>query len=112
MADAESARILLSGPRGPYFLLGCQGPDIFYHSQRTRPVALHYGVLAHRRGFGRLVEGMLETWIREDDDPASPWAAFLLGFSTHGALDRAAHPYIVHGSGWIEIGRASCRERV
>ncbi|MCK7503671.1 MAG: zinc dependent phospholipase C family protein [Desulfobacterales bacterium] len=33
------------------------------------------------------------------------WAAFLLGFATHGALDRAAHPYIVHGSGWTEPGK-------
>jgi hypothetical protein len=28
-----------------------------------------------------------------------------LGFATHGALDRAAHPYIVHGSGWTEQGK-------
>ncbi len=96
---------MLPGPGAAYFLMGCQGPDIFYHSQRTRPVALHYGVLVHRRGFGRLVEGMLETWILEDGDPFSPWAAFLLGFATHGALDRAAHPYIVHGSGWTEQGK-------
>lgn len=103
--DPDEARRIAAGALGPCFRLGCQGPDIFYHSQRTRPLALHYGVLAHRRGFGRLVEGMLETWIREDGDPASPWAAFLLGFATHGALDRAAHPYIVHGSGWTEPGK-------
>ncbi len=104
-ADPAVARSILSGPLGPHFRLGCQGPDIFYHNQRTRPLALHYGVLAHRRGFGRLVEGMLEAWVREDGDPGSPWAAFLLGFATHGALDRAAHPYIVHGSGWTEPGK-------
>lgn len=104
-ADPEQARDILSGVRGPFFRLGCQGPDIFYHSQRTRPLALHYGVLAHRRGFGYLAESMLEVWSREDGDPASPWAAYLLGFVTHGALDRAAHPYIVHGSGWIETGK-------
>lgn len=28
---------------GSVFALGCQGPDIFYHSQKTRPVALEYG---------------------------------------------------------------------
>lgn len=104
-AAPGTADSLLSEPRGLFFRLGCQGPDIFYHNQRTRPVALHYGVLVHRRGFGRLVESMLETWIREDGDPDSPWAAFLLGFATHGALDRAAHPYIVHGSGWTEPGK-------
>ncbi len=104
-AAPGTADALRSGSRGSFFRLGCQGPDIFYHSQRTRPVALHYGVLVHRRGFGRLLEGMLETWIREDGDPDSPWAAFLLGFATHGALDRAAHPYIVHGSGWTEPGK-------
>ncbi|MDR3139628.1 MAG: hypothetical protein LBT95_08140, partial [Treponema sp.] len=32
------------------FTLGCQGPDIFYHNQRARPVALEYGALLHRRG--------------------------------------------------------------
>lgn len=104
-ADPGQARILLSGPLGPVFRLGCQGPDIFYHSQRTRPLALHYGVLVHRRGYGRLLEGMLDAWVRDDGDPYSPWAAFLLGFATHGALDRAAHPYIVHGSGWTEPGK-------
>lgn len=104
-ADPKTARSLLAGGLAPYFRLGCQGPDLFYHSQRTRPLALHYGVLAHRRSFGRLAEGLLDAWVREDGDPASPWAAFLLGFATHGALDRAAHPYIVHGSGWTEPGK-------
>ena len=105
LAAPDTAGKILSGALAPYFRLGCQGPDLFYHSQRTRPLALHYGVLAHRRGFGRIVEGLAETWTREDGDPFSAWAAFILGFATHGALDRAAHPYIVYCSGWTEPGK-------
>jgi len=48
---------------------------------------------------------MTKSWIREDGDPESPWAAFLLGFATHGALDRATHPFIVYFSGWMDVQR-------
>ena len=40
------------GDKAVFFALGCQGPDIFYHNQHTRPVSLEYGTLLHRRGYG------------------------------------------------------------
>lgn len=109
LAAPETARAVLGGGLAPFFRLGCQGPDIFYHSQRTRPVAVHYGVLAHRRRFGSLLKAMAELWVREDGDPSSPWAAYILGFATHGALDRAAHPFIVFFSGWMDSQRPETR---
>ena len=89
---------------GNLFRLGAQGPDIFYHSQRTRPLALRYGSLIHRRGFGTLVAHMAGTVVataRRTGAPDLQQAAYLLGFATHAALDRAAHPYVICRSGWV-----------
>jgi hypothetical protein len=100
-----------------WFHLGCQGPDIFYHNQRTRPSGLHYGALAHRRDYGHIVEGALRSrpdWAaRRPGAPGGPLPpavppavppalAWLLGFATHAAVDRALHPYIVYFSGWVD----------
>lgn len=82
----------------PYYALGCQGPDVFYHSQRLRPVGLEYGTLMHRRGFGSVAGKLLSLAA-----PLYPGkeAAYALGFCTHAFLDRALHPYIVYKSGWV-----------
>jgi hypothetical protein len=92
------------------FILGCQGPDIFYHSQMTRPVALEYGALLHRRGYGIFTATLLKMAL--PDPPPSEedirmlrrekginaLGAYALGFMTHAILDRLAHPYIVYKS--------------
>ncbi|MDR2493937.1 MAG: zinc dependent phospholipase C family protein, partial [Spirochaetaceae bacterium] len=85
------------------FVLGCQGPDIFYHSQMTRPVALEYGTLLHRRGFGRFAAALLAQTLTVPPRPA-PLALYALGFMTHGLLDRACHPYIVYKSSAMKAG--------
>ena len=94
-----------------WFILGCQGPDIFYHSQMTRPVALEYGTLLHRRGYGIFTATLLKMALpdpppNEEDirmlrreKGISPLGAYALGFMTHAILDRLAHPYIVYKSG-------------
>jgi hypothetical protein len=111
------------------FFLGCQGPDIFYHSQRSRPVGLEYGTLLHRRGAGIFTAGLLKMGL-PDPAPGTPaetasrgsppdeedirlhrrempakginaLGAYALGFMTHALLDRACHPYIVYKSGWV-----------
>ncbi|AEF81020.1 zinc dependent phospholipase C family protein [Leadbettera azotonutricia] len=99
------------------FFLGCQGPDIFYHSQMTRPVGLEYGTLLHRRGAGIFTAGLLKMGL---PDPApdeedirlhrrekgiNALGAYALGFMTHALLDRACHPYIVYKSGWVSPRR-------
>ena len=94
---------------GTWFRLGCQGPDIFYHNQRTRPSALHLGGLAHRRGYGALVEAALAFVARPGAprrDFLAPAASCLLGMATHAAVDRATHPFIVCFAGWREPGSA------
>ncbi|GHV25490.1 hypothetical protein FACS189498_3760 [Spirochaetia bacterium] len=79
------------------FSLGCQGPDIFYHSRTTRPVALEYGSLLHRRGYGVFTAALLQRALPEKGINAL--GAYALGFMTHALLDRAAHPYIVYKTG-------------
>ncbi len=88
-----------------WFNLGCQGPDIFYHNQRTKPSGIHYGGLIHRRNYGILMEAALAHYLSardfyENSDEVSPALPYLVGFVTHAALDRALHPYIVCFSGW------------
>jgi hypothetical protein len=95
------------------FVLGCQGPDIFYHSRERRPVGLEYGTLLHRRGAGIFTAGLLKMGLPDpppdEDDIRSgrrekginALGAYALGFMTHALLDRAAHPYIVYKSGWV-----------
>ena len=85
---------------GSWFRLGAQGPDVFYHNQRTKPSGLHYGVLAHRRNFGLAVEAMLRFLLEAEEEARGIETAWLLGFATHAAVDRAIHPFIVHFSGW------------
>jgi len=92
------------------FVLGCQGPDIFYHSQRRRPVGLEYGTLLHRRGAGVFTAGLLRTGLPaappDEDDirmhrrekGINALGSYALGFMTHAVLDRLAHPYIVYKS--------------
>ncbi|GHV38836.1 hypothetical protein AGMMS49546_09890 [Spirochaetia bacterium] len=92
------------------FALGCQGPDIFYHNQRTRPVALEYGTLLHRRGCGMFTAVLLKMGLpdpppdEEDirlhrrEKGINALGAYALGFMTHAVLDRFCHPYIVYKS--------------
>jgi hypothetical protein len=81
----------------PAFILGCQGPDIFYHSQFTLPVGLEYGTLLHRRSYGSFTAALFGLALPKDV-PKHPGdlAAYVWGFVTHAILDRACHPYIVY----------------
>lgn len=95
------------GPsRSAAFLLGCQGPDIFSHNRLTKPLALAYSRLLHRRGYGTFCASFAERVISgrdgqsahgqsAHDSSSSDW---LFGFVTHQAVDRALHPYIVYRS--------------
>ncbi|MDR3247751.1 MAG: zinc dependent phospholipase C family protein [Treponema sp.] len=96
---ADKALEKIQGDYGTAFALGCQGPDIFYHSQMTRPVGLEYGTLLHRRGAGIFSAGLLKMGLPEKE--VNALGAYALGFMTHAILDRQAHPYIVYKSGWV-----------
>jgi hypothetical protein len=81
------------------FALGCQGPDIFYHSQITRPVGLEYGTLLHRRGYGSCCAALFDLASpagAAERSGGSDLAAYAWGFATHAILDRSCHPYIVY----------------
>ena len=92
------------------FVLGCQGPDIFYHSQGRRPVGLEYGTLLHRRGAGNFTAGLLKMGLPDsppDEDDIrmhrrekgiNALGAYALGYMTHAILDRETHPFIVYKS--------------
>ena len=89
---------------GNLFRFGAQGPDIFYHNQRTRPLGLRYGSLIHRHRFGSMVAHMAQTAVnsaRRTGTTDLQQAAYLLGFATHAELDRFAHPYIICRAGWV-----------
>lgn len=85
---------------GPFFALGCQGPDIFYHNRRTMPSGLHYGALAHRRNYGSIIAAAASSLGPDGRSPSSPGGAYVLGLATHAAVDRATHPFIIYFSGW------------
>lgn len=98
------------------FFAGAQGPDIFYHNQRTRPLAVSLGSLLHRRDYGFFSAGALEyvlsggdfSTTREENfegEVASSGnlsrdflISYLAGFLSHGILDRVFHPFIIYAS--------------
>jgi hypothetical protein len=93
-----SFRPALEGRRAA-FILGCQGPDIFYHSQMTRPVGLEYGALLHRRAYGSFAATLFDLVSAAEaavGGAAGDLVAYAWGFATHAALDRACHPYIIY----------------
>jgi hypothetical protein len=93
------------------FRFGCQGPDIFYHNQKTRPSGLHYGSLAHRKNAGSLVAGAAAAVPEAERRPDSPLGAYILGLATHAAVDRATHPFIICFSGWADPADPSTLRR-
>lgn len=95
---------------GPLFRFGAQGPDFFYHNQRTKPVGLRYGVSLHRSGYGRMVAHMTAEAHRLGSSLSSELGAFLLGFATHAPLDRLTHPYICYFSGWVDPRKPETRK--
>ena len=99
---------LILAEHGAAFRLGCQGPDLFYHNQRTRPVSLEYGALLHRRAFGEFTGNLLRLCLPGADPQSVSFssdscslAAYALGFATHAFLDRVTHPFIVYKAGWV-----------
>jgi len=83
------------------FAVGCQGPDIFYHSRSTKPLAIGYGSLLHRRGFGTFCARLLRLALPAGATGFDARAAYALGFLSHAALDRGCHPYIVYKSSTV-----------
>jgi thiol-disulfide isomerase/thioredoxin len=96
----EGGEILTA--HGNLFRFGAQGPDIFYHNQRSMPTGLRYGVALHRHGFGTFMEWMAREALRLSSGPGSELSAFILGFATHAPLDRVAHPFISYFAGWVD----------
>lgn len=84
----------------PAFRLGCQGPDVFYHSRHTKPGAFLYGTRLHRRSWGEFLSRFRREAFARGWGPDHPGMAFLAGQATHGFLDRSAHPFVVFFAGW------------
>jgi hypothetical protein len=92
---------------GNLFRFGAQGPDFFYHNQRTLPSGLKYGAAAHREGYGRLTAEMVREvrHLSLDAEHYRKLAAYSLGWVTHAFLDRGTHPFIEYFSGWVDPKR-------
>jgi hypothetical protein len=82
--------------------LGAQGPDIFFHNQRRMPSGLLIGSVLHRKGYGSVAARMFEYCLTRGLDSRSPEGRYLLGFISHGILDRFLHPYINYFGGWVD----------
>jgi hypothetical protein len=100
-ALGEKAESVLEA-HGNLYRFAAQGPDFFYHNQRTMPTGLRYGVALHRHGYGSFVQELTREALRLSADPGSDLSAFILGFTTHAPLDRLAHPFIVYFAGWVD----------
>ena len=100
-ALGQRAAALLDA-HGNLFRFAAQGPDFFYHNQRTMPTGLRYGVALHRHGYGSFVQELVREARRLSAGPGSELAAFILGFTTHAPLDRLAHPFIGYFAGWVD----------
>lgn len=77
-----------------------QGPDIFYHNQRTRPGAFKYGRVIHRHGFGELAGNFVLRRYRSTEEEIEARNTVILSYITHAFLDRIMHPFIIYFSGW------------
>ncbi len=93
------------------FNLGCQGPDIFYHNRRTKPLGIKFGILLHHERYGRFVANYLRVLGKLicgpnisniDVTDIHMSFSFILGFLTHALLDRKTHPFISYFSGWVD----------
>jgi len=73
----------------------------------TRPLALAYGSLLHRRGFGDFCAWLLKAALppQPSSQDMNACGAYALGFLFHAALDRACHPYIIYKSASVRAGR-------
>jgi len=83
-----------------WFTLGCQGPDIFLHNQRTMPSSLFWGKSLHRRNYGHFCSNLISCMTSAGKNWNSPIGSYIFGFITHAFLDRETHPYITYFSGW------------
>jgi hypothetical protein len=109
-ALGEKAQEILDA-HGNLFRFGAQGPDFFYHNQRTMPTGLRYGVALHRHGYGSFVEALVREALRLAAGPGSDLSAFILGFATHAPLDRLTHPFIGYFAGWEDPQEEYSRRR-
>ncbi len=83
-----------------WFTLGCQGPDIFLHNQRTMPSSLFWGKSLHRKNYGLFCSILIQEMLISGNNWDSPIGSYILGFITHASLDRETHPFITYFSGW------------
>lgn len=85
------------------FHLGCQGPDIFSHNRRTKPLALAYSRLMHRRKYGVFCAHFLKHTHGLTSNEAHLCKSWFFGFVTHQVLDRILHPYIIYRSSGVSL---------
>ncbi len=85
-----------------YLVLGAQGPDMFYHNQRTPPYGIQFGVSLHRKNYGRFISTLVQYAQSSGIAFESDLGSFVYGYATHAVLDRKTHPFINFFSGWVD----------
>ncbi len=92
--DPDLSRTVTTVHRA-FLLLGAQGPDLFLHGVRRKPRGVYYGTILHRKGNAPFL-AELALGMAQDLDIF----AYLLGWISHVALDRALHPFVNYHAGW------------
>ncbi len=92
--------------------LGAQGPDIFFHNQRTKPSGLAYGIKLHGSGYGKCCSALSDWILQEGLQDKQQEVFYLYGFVTHAVLDRYTHPFIISRAGSETAGAHAFYERI
>lgn len=101
------------------FLLGTQGPDIFFYynawpwlSQKKGKAFARIGSSIHRSKINEFLSAVLdEVDTNNRDDVHRAKLSYFCGFLCHWALDKNAHPYIFHQTGDVFTSEGKVNHR-
>ncbi len=88
------------------FLLGAQGPDLFFFHRILpweRGISyVHEGVRMHKMSPARLFAGFRDRMLEAEGKERAIMRGYVQGFFCHYALDRTAHPFVGY---WQQVLR-------
>lgn len=81
------------------FLLGCQGPDIFYSNKRAVKSGITLGLAMHNQKTRQLLTHIFDFLKKYDKKDKDELISYLAGFLVHYTVDKITHPFIYKKSG-------------